>query len=118
MAMKFDDFKYTARDKREFYEAEPPKVFDECQNCGRPSEELVHLEEWNFMACPDCARECRLTEEAEKQCPALLSQVILAKGLREIEALVKAHPSSGCKLCGSSRKVIQSNTSTNSDEAA
>ena len=90
--MKWHDDDYTAEDKRDFYEAASTSPLEECQNCGRPCEELVYLESWKFRACPACAREAQLTDEAERSCPRLYEQIIQANGVREIEAVFKAHP--------------------------
>ena len=105
--MKFHEEEYNAADKQGFYETVPIPVLQECQNCGRACEELTYLEDWKFHACPACAHECQMTDEAERLCPALYDEVIRANGLREIDAVFKAHRNSGCTECGSERKPVQ-----------
>src|SRR5215472_4575487 len=105
--MKFYEEEYNAADKQEFYGTVPTPVLEECQNCGRACKELTYLEDWKFRACSACARECQLTGEAERLCPALYDEVIRANGVREIEAVFKAHPNSGCAQCGSERKTAE-----------
>ena len=105
--MKFHEEEHNAADKQAFYETVPTPLLEECQNCGRPSEELVYLEDWKFRACPPCAHECQLIDEAERLCPALYDQVTRANGVREIEAVFKAHTDSGCSQCGPQRKKAQ-----------
>lgn len=78
-----------------------------CANCRRPTppEELTYLEEWNYMACPACAEEARLTEGAEWTCPVLFGQVIAAGGVKEIKELLEGHEGSQCAMCGSDRRA-------------
>jgi hypothetical protein len=113
--MKFYEEEYNAADKQAFYETVPTRVLEECQNCGRLCEELVYLEGWDFRACPTCARECQLTDEAERLCPSLYEQVIRANGVREIEAVFKAHPGSQCPSCGVDRKQPQADQTHSRD---
>lgn len=107
--MKDDDDHddYTLADKWAFYEPIVAPNLEECQNCGRLAEELVYLEGWDFRACPTCARECQLTDEAERLCPVLYGQLIRANGIREIETAFKAHPQSNCQHCRTRGKPMQ-----------
>src|SRR5215831_9414508 len=105
--MKFYEEEYNAADKQGFYGTVPAPVLEQCQNCGRACEELTYLEDWRFRACPACARECQLTDEAERLCPALYDEVIRANGVREIETVFKAHSTSGCSQCESGRITAQ-----------
>jgi hypothetical protein len=36
-----------------------------CGSCGALCETLIHLDSWNFLACPACAAECAAVESAE-----------------------------------------------------
>lgn len=104
--MKFYEEEYTAADKRDFYEPTPTPA-EKCQNCGKPCEELVYLKDWDYNACPICARECELIDEAERLCPELYSQIIRANGVREIEAVFQTHGTSNCPHCRAALKTIQ-----------
>ena len=105
--MKFYEEEYTTADKQAFYETVPTPELEQCQSCGRGCEELIYLDGWDFRACPICARECQLTEQAERLCPVLYDQVIAANGVREIEAAFKAHSASTCAGCEPNRKSAQ-----------
>ena len=101
--MRFYEDEYTAADKRDFYEP-LPTASEKCQNCGTPCEELVYLKGWDYKACPICARECQLIDEAERLCPELYGQIVQATGVREIEAVFQTHANSDCPHC---RKTAQ-----------
>jgi len=116
--MRFHEEEYNAADKQAFYDTVPTPVSEQCQNCGRACEELIYLEGWKFRACPACARECQLTDEAERLCPALYDEVIRANGVREIEAAFKAHAASGCNECESGRKTAQRELTASEDRQA
>src|SRR5215831_7280165 len=73
-----------------------------CDNCQRPTEpeELTDL---GFMACPACAEETRLIDEADQTCPVLYTQVMAATGVNVIRDLVKNHAALECPECKPTR---------------
>ena len=76
-----------------------------CENCHRPTkqEELAYLDFW---ACPACAEETRLVDEADRTCPVLYSQIMAASGIKAIRELVKSHADAQCATCEVTRKNV------------
>lgn len=83
----------------------------EYENCRRrnPTEQLRYLAGWDHVACPSCAEEARLTEQAGQTCPVLFAQVIAATSLKAIQDLFRVHSDTQCPDCRQSMKGKQGN---------
>lgn len=78
-----------------------------CQNCRRPSDNLVQLENgWNYKACPECAEWAHAVEQAETSCPDLHEAVTGARTIDEVRLAMRSHQGATCAACGSDSNIV------------
>jgi hypothetical protein len=79
-----------------------------CDECGQsfPEDQLVRLKDgWNFLACPECAAQCKIIALAEGICEQMLNEVLQEKTAGMMQCAFDEHASRKCALCLEPRPV-------------
>lgn len=81
-------------------------VLDGCQNCGKPSLDLVYVPGFNLMDCSECALEALAIDAAELSpwyCAGRFLAFQQASTVAEVAAVLAAH-NRICPQCGGFQK--------------